>query len=171
MQKFELDTIFFIKPSHLNCIIFLQNTTDSYQEWTAAPDVSNGPAGGRRKRSADLSVFTSPTAFIGTLSDRSLPTDSTVLSFKYTDDVTGTDREPTVDYVGSEMPVTRAFSVTWVPPATSLHLTSQTPPGDMTSDSSPLTQTASQVHISTQDARRSTRSATAYGVTGEGELM
>lgn len=162
---------YFIKPSHLNCIIFLQNTTDSYQEWTAAPDVSNGPAGGRRKRSADLSAFTSPTAFIGTLSDRSLPTDSTVLSFKYTDDVTGTDREPTVDYVGSEMPVTRAFSVTWVPPATSLHLTSQTPPGDMTSDSSSLTQTARQVHISTQDARRSTRSATAYGVTGGGELM
>uniref|UniRef100_A0A3P8V0V9 Protein tyrosine phosphatase receptor type Q n=1 Tax=Cynoglossus semilaevis TaxID=244447 RepID=A0A3P8V0V9_CYNSE len=80
------------------------NITDSYQEWTAAPDVSNGPAGGRRKRSADLSAFTSPTAFIGTLSDRSLPTDSTMLSFKYTDDVTGTDREPTdLSYLVSEL--------------------------------------------------------------------
>lgn len=66
---------------------------------------------------------------------------------------------------------TSAFSLTSVPPATlPPWLTKQTQTGDMTSDSSPLGLTPSQLRLSTHDAsitgHFSTRSATGSGTTG-----
>ncbi|KAM4618263.1 phosphatidylinositol phosphatase PTPRQ [Polymixia lowei] len=54
------------------------NETDLYEESTQSPDIYGNS--GRRKRSADLSLTTSPPAFTATISDRTLLTSMTASS-------------------------------------------------------------------------------------------
>ncbi|XP_029289790.1 phosphatidylinositol phosphatase PTPRQ [Cottoperca gobio] len=153
------------------------NTTGSYEEVTLPPDVHNNP--GWRKRTAELSLITSPPTFTATISDRTLPKGSTVSSFtqrRSADNITNTDAQPTAASMVTENPSTSyisashfnstniqssdsavpgdsAFSLTSVPPATPPPwLTKQSHAGDMTSDSSPLALTTGQLRLSTHDA-------------------
>ncbi|XP_022610349.1 phosphatidylinositol phosphatase PTPRQ [Seriola dumerili] len=52
------------------------NSTDAYEDETLPTDVHNSPS--RRKRTAELSLITSPPTFTATLSERTLPTSVTV---------------------------------------------------------------------------------------------
>ncbi|KAK1887415.1 Phosphatidylinositol phosphatase PTPRQ [Dissostichus eleginoides] len=125
------------------------NTTDLPEDETVPPDVSNNS--GRRKRTAELSLITSPPTFTATVPDRTLPK------------VSGTS----------------SFSPTSVPPATPPPwLTKQSQAGDLTSDSSRLALTPGQLRLFTQDASitgpfltRNTATSGATGVTMREEVM
>ncbi|XP_067445742.1 phosphatidylinositol phosphatase PTPRQ [Thunnus thynnus] len=178
------------------------NTTDVYKR-SLSPELHNSP--GRRKRTVELSLITSPPTFTATVSDRAQPTDVTASTLTHSgltsaDQSTNTDAQPSMDFNPTADPTateksgksytsashansaniqssdptvfgTSAFSLTSVPPATlPPWLTKQTHARDMTSDSSPLGLTPSQVRLSTRDAsvtgHLSTRSATGSGTTG-----
>uniref|UniRef100_A0A8P4G646 Protein tyrosine phosphatase receptor type Q n=1 Tax=Dicentrarchus labrax TaxID=13489 RepID=A0A8P4G646_DICLA len=169
------------------------NTTSMDEDETLPPDVHNNP--GRRKRSAELSLITSPPTFTATISDRTLPTTVTTSSPTHSNDqISNTDAHPTADSTITEEPSTSytsashsnsthfqpndsavvetsEFAFTSVPPATPPPwLTEQSHTGVMTSDSSPLPLTPGQLRLSTHDAsitgHLSTRSAAASGTTG-----
>ncbi|XP_040894486.1 phosphatidylinositol phosphatase PTPRQ [Toxotes jaculatrix] len=169
------------------------NTTNLFEVETLPPRVHNNP--GRRKRNAELSLITSPPTFTATVSDRTLPTSMTASSFAQSKHITSANVQPTFEPVVTERPSTSytsvphsnstniqssdssvsgtsAFSLTSVPPAATLPpwLTKQSQAGDMTSDSSPLALTPSQVRLSTRDAaipgHFSTRNVAASGTTG-----
>ncbi|CAK6951123.1 phosphatidylinositol phosphatase PTPRQ [Scomber scombrus] len=154
------------------------NTTDVYKK-TLFPELHNSPE--RRKRTAELSLITSPPTFTATISDRTQPISVTVSSLTSADQSTNTgsrpsmDFNPTADPTATEKPSktntashsdstdiqssdptvfgTSAFSLTSVPPATlPPWLTKQTQVGGMTSDSSPLGLTSGQLRLSTYDA-------------------
>ncbi|XP_056244137.1 phosphatidylinositol phosphatase PTPRQ [Seriola aureovittata] len=156
-----------------------ENSTDAYEDETLPTDVHISPS--RRKRTAELSLITSPPTFTATLSERTLPTSTTASSFTHSglrspDHVISTDDQPTDNPMVTEKPSTSyasashfsitniqpsdssvsgtiAFSLTSVPPATRPPwLTKQSHAGDMTSDSSPLALTPNQVRLSTRDA-------------------
>lgn len=173
-----------------NLFFFLQNTTDMYGNATLPSDVLN--SNWRRKRTAELSLITSPPSFTATVSDRTLPTGVTASSFQHTEHITNTDIQPTTESIvteelktsytaashtnstniqSSDSAVfgTSAFSFTTVPPATlPPWLTTQSHSVD-TTDSSPLVLTPGQLRLSTRDAitgHLSTRSATSSGTTG-----
>ncbi|XP_045893415.1 phosphatidylinositol phosphatase PTPRQ isoform X1 [Micropterus dolomieu] len=155
------------------------NTTGFNEDTTLPPNVLNKP--GRSKRTAELSLITSPPTFTATISDRTLPTGVTASSpthseLRGADQIPNTDAQPTADSMITEMPSTSyasashsnstniqstdsavfgtsTFSPTSVPPATSpLWLTKQPHAGDMTSVSPPLALTPGQSHLSTHDA-------------------
>ncbi|XP_078024039.1 phosphatidylinositol phosphatase PTPRQ [Epinephelus lanceolatus] len=155
------------------------NTTGLHEDETVPPDVQDNP--GRRKRTAELSLVTSPPTFTATISARTLPTGataSTVTHFgqRSADQITNTDAQTTADSMVTEKPSTSyvsashtystnsqsfdsavsgtsAFSLTSVPAATlPPWLTKQSHAGDMTSDSSPLALTPGQLRLSTHDA-------------------
>ncbi|KAM8891585.1 phosphatidylinositol phosphatase PTPRQ isoform 2-T2 [Spinachia spinachia] len=146
---------------------------------------------GRRKRSADLSLITSPPTFTTSVSDRTL-TSATTSSVTHSGQRSAayfapTDAEPTADSMLTEKPATSfvsasvpnitdiqstdsavpgtsAFPLTSVPPATPPPwLTKQSRPGDMT----PI---PGQLRLSTHDASATghflTRSAAASATTG-----
>ncbi|XP_028441228.1 phosphatidylinositol phosphatase PTPRQ isoform X2 [Perca flavescens] len=169
------------------------NTTGLHKDKTLPPDVRNYP--GRRKRTAELSLITSPPTFTAAISDRTLPTGATASSLTHSgqrsaDPITNTNAQSTAhsmvteksstSYISasystsiqsSAVSGTSAFSLTSVPPATlPPWLTRQSHAGDMTSDSSPLALTPGQLRSSTHDASVTghflTRSATATGTTG-----
>lgn len=156
---------------------FLQNTTGLHENKTLPPDVRNNP--GRRKRTAELSLITSPPTFTATISDRTLPTGATASSLTHSgqrsaNPITNTDAQSTAHSVVTEksstsyvsalystsiqssdsaVSGTSALSLTSVPPATlPPWLTRQSHAGDMTSDSSPLALTPGQLRLSTHDA-------------------
>lgn len=168
----------------------LQNTTGLGEDETPPPDVHD-----RRKRTAELSLVTSPLTFTATISDRTLPTSVTASRpTRSSDQITNTDAQPTADVMVPEEPGTSfpsasysnstniqsthsavfgtsVFSPTSVPPATlPPWLTKQSQAGHKTSDSSPLALTPGQLRLSTHDAsftgHFSTRSAAASGTTG-----
>ncbi|XP_035858941.1 phosphatidylinositol phosphatase PTPRQ isoform X2 [Sander lucioperca] len=153
------------------------NTTGLHENKTLPPDVRNNP--GRRKRTAELSLITSPPTFTATISDRTLPTGATASSLTHSgqrsaNPITNTDAQSTAHSVVTEksstsyvsalystsiqssdsaVSGTSALSLTSVPPATlPPWLTRQSHAGDMTSDSSPLALTPGQLRLSTHDA-------------------
>jgi len=134
----------------------------------------------RRKRSAALSLITSPPTFTATISDRTLPS-ATASSVTHSGQrstlyLTNTDAQPTADSTVTEKPGTSyvpavlsnsthiqptasavpgssAFPLTSVPPATlPPWLTKRSHTGDMTLDSSALSLTPGQLRLSTHDA-------------------
>ncbi|XP_056272982.1 phosphatidylinositol phosphatase PTPRQ [Pseudoliparis swirei] len=154
------------------------NTTGLNEDETLPPDVPSNPE--RRKRSAALSLITSPPTFTATISDRTLPS-ATASSVTHSGQrstlyLTNTDAQPTADstvtekpgtsYVpavlsnsthiqptASAVPGTSAFPLTSVPPATlPPWLTKRSHTGDMTLDSSALSLTPGQLRLSTHDA-------------------
>ncbi|XP_078113021.1 phosphatidylinositol phosphatase PTPRQ [Sander vitreus] len=152
------------------------NTTGLHEDKTLPPDVRNR---GRRKRTAELSLITSPPTFTPTISDRTLPTGATASSLTHSgqrsaNPITNTDAQSTAHSVVTEKSSTSyvsasystsiqssdsavsgtfAFSLTSVPPATlPPWLTRQSHAGDMPSDSSPLALTPGQLRLSTHDA-------------------
>ncbi|KAA8590153.1 hypothetical protein FQN60_014087 [Etheostoma spectabile] len=153
------------------------NTTGLHKVKTLPPDVNKNPQ--RRKRTAELSLITSPPTFTATISDRTLPTGATASSLTYsgqrsTDPITNTNAQLTAhsmvteksstSYVSvsystssqssdSAVSGTSALSLTSVPPATlPPWLTRQSHARDITSDSSPLALTPGQLRLSTHDA-------------------
>ncbi|XP_031716794.1 phosphatidylinositol phosphatase PTPRQ [Anarrhichthys ocellatus] len=154
------------------------NTTGLNEDETRPPDVNNNP--GRRKRSAELNLITSPPTFTATISDRTLPS-ATASSVTHSGQrstvyITDTDAQPAADPMATEKPSTSyvsaslsnspniqftdsavsgtsAFPLTAVPAATlPPWLTKQSHAGDMTSDSSVLSLTPGQLRLSTHDA-------------------
>lgn len=179
-----------LQPEYKMYIFFLQNTTHLNEDQTLPPDVHN-----RRKRTAELSLVTSPLTFTATISDRTLPTSVTASSpTLFSDQITNTDGQPTADSTFPEKPSTSyssasyysstnihstnsvafgisIFSPTSMPPATlPPWLTKQSQARDEASDSSPVALTPGQLRLSTLDAsitrHFSTRSAAASGTTG-----
>ncbi|XP_010783145.1 phosphatidylinositol phosphatase PTPRQ isoform X2 [Notothenia coriiceps] len=155
------------------------NTTDLPEDDTVPPDVSNNS--GRRKRTAELSLITSPPTFTATVPDRTLPKRSTASGLTHSgqriaDQITNTyaqvtaasavTEEPNTSYISashsdstntqssdSAVSGTSSFSPTSVPPATPPPwLTKQSQAGDLTSDSSRLALTPGQLRLFTQDA-------------------
>ncbi|XP_077939126.1 LOW QUALITY PROTEIN: phosphatidylinositol phosphatase PTPRQ [Gasterosteus aculeatus] len=144
------------------------NTTGLNGDATLPSDVRNNL--GRRKRSADLSLVTSPPTFTASVSHRTL-TPATAASRTHSEQRSAAyfaqaDAEPTADSVLTEKPATSyvsaslpniqstdsAFPLTSVPPATPPPwLTKQSRAGDLTSDSSALTPTPGQLRLSTRD--------------------
>ncbi|XP_037307184.2 phosphatidylinositol phosphatase PTPRQ [Pungitius pungitius] len=154
------------------------NTTGLNEDETLPSDVRNNL--GRRKRSADLRLITSPPTFTASISDRT-PTSGTASSVTHSEQrsaayFTHTAAEPTAEsmlttkpttsYVSasppnntniqstdSAVPGTSAFPLTSVPPATPPPwLTKQSRAGDMTSDSSASSPTPGQLRLSTHHA-------------------
>nr|XP_046251054.1 phosphatidylinositol phosphatase PTPRQ isoform X3 [Scatophagus argus] len=157
---------------------------------TLPPDV--GPR--RRKRTAELSLVTSPPTFTPAISDRTLTASRTASSPTHSSDqITDAATQPTANSMDPEKLITSytsashsnstniqstdtvvfgtsAFSLTSVPPVTlPPWLTKQSQAGDKTSDSFPLALTPGQLRLSTHDAsvtgHFSTRSAAASGTT------
>nr|XP_019934116.1 PREDICTED: phosphatidylinositol phosphatase PTPRQ [Paralichthys olivaceus] len=156
------------------------NGTDLYEEETLSPDVRNNS--GRRKRTAELGLITSPPTFTATVSERTLPTDMTVSTVQHSGlsssaDITSSDVQPTADPMVTEKTSTNfttashsdstnvkssessvesgttAFFLTSVLPVTlPPWLTKQSHVGDMTSDSSILAVTPNPMRLSTRDA-------------------
>ena len=149
------------------------------EDETVPPDVSNNS--GRRKRTAELSLITSPPTFTATVPDRTLPKGSTASGLTHSgqriaDQITNTyaqvtaasavTEEPNTSYISashsdstntqssdSAVSGTSSFSPTSVPPATPPPwLTKQSQAGDLTSDSSRLALTPGQLRLFTQDA-------------------
>lgn len=175
-------------PEYKMYIFFLQNTTDLNEDETLPPDVQN-----RRKRTAELSLVTSPLTFTPSLSDHTLPTTASSPTLS-SDQNTNTDGQPTAIAALPEKPSTSyssapyfssthihstnsvafgisVFSPSSLPPATlPPWLTKQAQLRDYTSDSSPLALTPGQLRLSTLDAsitrHVSTRSTGASGTTG-----
>lgn len=146
-----------------------------YEDETSPSDVP-----GRRKRTAELSLVTSPPTFTATVSERTQPS-MTATSFTHSglqspDLITSSDAQPTDNPIvtdenstsystasqfsgtndqPTDSPVsgTIALSATTEPPATlPPWLIKQSYTGDTTSDSSTLALTPSQIHLSTHDA-------------------
>ncbi|XP_033940418.1 phosphatidylinositol phosphatase PTPRQ [Pseudochaenichthys georgianus] len=155
------------------------NTTDLPEDEIVPPDVSNNS--GRRKRTAELSLITSPPTFTATVPDRTLPKGSTASGITHSgqriaDQITNTyaqetaasavTEEPNTSYISashsdstntqssdSVVSGTSSFSPTSVPSATPPPwLTKQSQAGDLTSDSSRLALTPGQLRLFTQDA-------------------
>ncbi|XP_070763484.1 phosphatidylinositol phosphatase PTPRQ [Enoplosus armatus] len=155
------------------------NTTGLNEDETLSPDVHNSP--GRRKRTAELSLITSPPTFTATISDRTLSTGVTTSRLTHSelrvaDQIPNTSAQPTADSLVTETPrtsnaspshsnstniqstdsavfATSALSLTSAPPATPPPwLTKQSHAGDMTSYSSSLALTRGQPRMSTRDA-------------------
>lgn len=94
---------------------FLQNTTQLHENATLPSEVLNSHV--RRKRSAELSLITSPPSFTATVSeitsppsftatvsDRTLPADVTASSFPHTEHLSNTDIQLTTDSTVTEEP-------------------------------------------------------------------
>lgn len=143
----------------------------------------------RRKRTAELSLVTSPLSFTATVSDRTLPTSVTASDLtRPTADSTAPE-EPGASYSSASHSTstnmhmsadpavfgTSVFSPTSVPHATlPPWLAHQSQAGHKTSDPTPLALTSGQLRLSTHDASStghfSTRSAVPSGTTGGGAL-
>ncbi|XP_068595364.1 phosphatidylinositol phosphatase PTPRQ [Brachionichthys hirsutus] len=177
--------------------ILLQDITLTAEENSTDLDegeVQNSP--GRRKRTAELSLVTSPQAFTPTASDRTMSAGVTASNPTHSrNQITNADVQPIalstitenssnayaspshsdstdIQSASSSAFGTSDFSITSAPPATLppwLQKQSQLY-GDVTSDSSPLALTRGQLRLSTHGASItgdfSTRSATASSATG-----
>ncbi|XP_068458999.1 phosphatidylinositol phosphatase PTPRQ isoform X2 [Clinocottus analis] len=154
------------------------NTTGLNEDATPPPDVPSNP--GRRKRSVEFGLITSPPTFTATISDRTLAS-ATASSVTHsgqitTVSITNTDAQPTADIMVTEKPSasyvsasfsnsttiqstdsvvrgTSAFPLTSMSPATlPTWLTKLSHAGVLTSDSSALSLTPGQLRLSTHDA-------------------
>ncbi|KAM4572267.1 phosphatidylinositol phosphatase PTPRQ-like isoform 3-T3 [Odontesthes bonariensis] len=174
--------------------LIAENTTGLYEDKTLPPD-----SPGMRKRTAELSLITSPPAFTAIIADRTLPAGMIASSFtrsgrSVTDHIANTDAQPTIDPMATDRPSpdynsqsysntqtsdnavsrTSAFSVTSMPHGTlPTWLTDQSHTEEVTSDTSTIALTA-QLHLSTHDAsvtgHFSTRSAAVSRTTGGAAL-
>ncbi|CAG5958075.1 unnamed protein product, partial [Menidia menidia] len=164
-----------------------ENTTEMNEDKTFPPDVSEIP--GRRKRSAELSLITSPPAFTAIVSDRTLPAGTIASSFTrsgrgITDHIANNDAQPTTNPLltdsqsyGSTQTSdnavfrTTAYSITSMPLGTlPPWLTDQSRTEDVTSGTSTNALTPAQLRLSTHDAsvtgHFSTHSTPLSGTTG-----
>lgn len=140
----------------------------------------------RRKRTAELSLVTSPLSFTATVSDRTLPASVTASDLTRPTADSVVPEEPSTSHssashsTSTNMPSadpavfgTSAFSPTSVPHATlPPWLAHQSQAVHRTSDPTPLALTSGQLRLSTHDSSAaghvSTRSAVASGTTGGG---